>query len=126
MSKGFCAKCHFFPHGKNKRYCNICHAFYMRNWRILHKLTPEQNKLAKVRAHSRMLEERGNLRKSSCQFCGDHNSERHHPEPLNPYKVIYLCKGHHLAHHQGLIDISHLIPQDAIFKRINTIPAKTQ
>ncbi len=89
----------------------------MREWRKTHFQSSYQIARAKVRAHSRILELRGNLTKQPCQFCGDPKSERHHPEELNPFKVIYLCRGHHLLHHQNLINISHLVPHEAVFKK---------
>lgn len=80
-------------------------------------MTKDQYKKSKCRGHSRMMEVRGVITKLPCQFCGSHNSERHHPDHSKPFIVIYLCTDHHIAFHQGLINISHLIPQVPIFKR---------
>jgi hypothetical protein len=88
----------------------------MREWRKTHSMTVDQHKKSMCRHQSRMLEVRGVLKKLPCQFCGKDDSERHHPNHDKPFIVIYLCSDHHIAYHQGLIDISHLVPQTPIFK----------
>lgn len=109
--KTTCSVCNINPNASNKRMCKRCHATYMRHWRKTHPLSVESKKLASVRAYSRTLEKRGRFNKIPCQICNDVNSERHHPEPKNPHKIIYLCRSHHLLHHQGWLDISHLKEQ---------------
>lgn len=39
------------------------------------------------------------LLKAPCEKCGVKPSHKHHPDPLNPLKIIHLCPLHHKEAH---------------------------
>jgi hypothetical protein len=42
---------------------------------------------------------RGKLRQKPCRYCGESNTERHHPDYARPLYVIWLCRPCHLKLH---------------------------
>lgn len=45
----------------------------------------------------------GMLIRQPCEVCGDiENVEAHHDDYYQPYKVRWLCRGHHIEHHANL------------------------
>lgn len=116
MKKQICGKCNIRPNGPNYRRCNICHAEHMREWRKTHPLNEEQNIKQIARAQAKNYEFLGMIKKVPCQICGNPKVQRHHVDYSKPHEVIYLCRGHHLDHHQGFCDISHLKPQPIHYK----------
>jgi hypothetical protein len=41
----------------------------------------------------------GNLKRQSCECCGDPKAEAHHPDYSRPLKVKWLCRTHHKFEH---------------------------
>lgn len=64
-----------------------------RKWR-------ERNPLADW-AHNatRSAVRRGLIKRQPCEVCGEEKAEAHHPDYLDPLKVVWLCKPHHKAEH---------------------------
>ena len=94
--KSKCSKCGKRPHAKGRRYCNVCHAAYMRDWRKNNPLSEEHRIRDKSRSFSRMLYVRGILEKTDCKRCGSKkNLERHHHDYSKPREIVWLCKDCH-------------------------------
>jgi len=74
-----CCKCDNNLTSKRK-YCNSCHAAYMREWRKAHKPNDEQRIKAIVRSTTNMLVRRGKLKKLPCEICGNIKVEAHHDD----------------------------------------------
>lgn len=86
-----------------QRYCKGCHAEHMRNTRPKHsELNPEARKKANARAYLKTYIRRGKIKKQPCEICKDPNSEAHHEDYDKPLVVIWLCRKHHLEHHQNI------------------------
>jgi hypothetical protein len=79
--------------------CRLCHNAYMRMWRKVHRLNPEQRKKMNCRCYSNVYKRRGKLIPQPCLICGDPNAEKHHANYRRPLDVDWLCKKCHLAHH---------------------------
>lgn len=95
-----CSRCHGPNDRPGQRYCRACHAAYMRANRPMHRdLPPEQRKRANTRAYSRVLEQRGQLKRKPCRKCGANHAERHHPDYSNPRLVDWLCTPCHQMEH---------------------------
>lgn len=88
------------PHEReNQRYCNACHAKYMReNRRKHHELEPEARLKATARAYANVYLRRGKITKQPCR-CGSLTSEMHHADYSKPTEVIWLCRKCHLLLH---------------------------
>lgn len=83
-----------------QRYCNPCHATYMRSWRPKHsELTDEQRKRANARSYANVYLNRGKLEREPCEKCGDEKAQMHHDDYDLPLVVRWLCKLHHLEEH---------------------------
>lgn len=39
-----------------------------------------------------------------CLICGSLPTHKHHPEPNQPYYIVFLCPRHHKRIHNGLMD----------------------
>ncbi len=95
-----CSKCSEMTESPLKRYCNSCHAAYMREWRKTNRLSGLARAKATTRAHSRIYVMRGKLKPQPCQTCGTTaNLQRHHPDYSKPLEIQWLCKKHHLELH---------------------------
>lgn len=95
-----CSKCKNKNESITKRYCRLCSAEYLRNWRKTHPLTVEQKFKANVRSKTKMKIRRGKLIKLPCQICGDEKSEVHHLDYKNPDLIEWLCLKHHREWHK--------------------------
>jgi hypothetical protein len=42
---------------------------------------------------------RGRLVRGSCEECGAHEAQAHHPDYTKPFEVVWLCRVHHLSVH---------------------------
>lgn len=42
---------------------------------------------------------RGIIKKAPCEICGDEKSEAHHDDYMKPLEVRWLCRKHHVEHH---------------------------
>ena len=90
-----CGKEHF---RSKQRYCKDCHATYMRDWRKLHPLTPDQKVKDAARSYAGVYKRRGKLTPQTCEEC-DAPAEMHHDDYGKPLKVRWLCRTHHLDLH---------------------------
>ncbi len=104
MSQRFCSKCKDELNTK-ARYCRLCKAKYMREWRKTHKITEEQRLKGIVRSKTKMLIKRGKLIKLPCEVCNENNVEAHHDDYSNYRNVRWLCVKHHKQHH---IEMKHI------------------
>lgn len=100
VCKELCSKCkcNIFSKGK---YCNTCHAEYMRNWRMTHKLNDNQKRKDNTRSMTKYYIKTGKLYKGLCEICGSSNVEAHHDDYDKPLQVRWLCRKHHLEHHRN-------------------------
>ena len=74
-------------------------AAYMREWRKTHPLTPEQKVKDNCRSYANVYKRRGHLVPEACEVCGG-PAEMHHDDYSKPLQVRWMCREHHLAHHQ--------------------------
>lgn len=77
-----------------------------RYWRIRIRVIDTQKKLritrvAKIRCRqaTNLMIANGSIVKTSCEKCGDENSQTHHLDYEDPEKVIFLCQKHHREWH---------------------------
>ena len=71
----------------------------MREWRKSHPMTPEQRRKDNCRSYAGVYYRRGLLKKQPCEDCGSKDTQMHHDDYSKPLKVIWLCRGCHLARH---------------------------
>jgi hypothetical protein len=55
--------------------------------------------LAKIRSVAREAVKAGQIKKQSCEICGNEKSEMHHPNYDKPFYVKWLCRKHHKPLH---------------------------
>lgn len=82
-----------------QRKCKLCHASYMRNWRISHPLNEDQKKRASARSMARVYTIRGKIKPKPCEVCGELKTERHHDDYNKPLDIKYFCRKHHVEYH---------------------------
>lgn len=51
---------------------------------------------------------RGDMKKYSCEVCGKKKVEAHHDDYSKPLEVRWLCRKHHMDHHQILNEVSRI------------------
>lgn len=84
----------------SQRYCNTCHAEYMRiNRRKYIDLEPEAKSKATARSYANVYVKRGGLKPQTCEVCGE-KAEKHHDDYSKPLEVRWLCRKHHLGLHR--------------------------
>ena len=86
----------------DQRYCRTCHNQYMRENRSRHnQLNPEARLRANARSYAGVYLRRGKLESQPCKvlLCSE-KAEIHHPDYTRPLDVEWLCRKHHLEHHQ--------------------------
>lgn len=84
-----------------QRYCKACHAAHMRAHRPAQReMTPEQRRKANARSYAKVYLRRGKIHQQPCSTCGSPDSEMHHPDYSLPLQIVWLCREHHLSHHQ--------------------------
>ena len=91
---GACSKCGVL-HERDQRYCNLCHAAYMREWRKSHPLNDIQRLKNSARSYARVYKRRGVLVPELCESCGANEVEMHHEDYSQPLKVNWLCRPCH-------------------------------
>ena len=89
----------------NLRY----HREYMRVWRKSHPLNVEQKKRDSCRSYAGVYLRRGKIIRQPCQFCGNPNSEMHHPDYSKPLFIVWLCRACHLILHAGDRGVYHSV-----------------
>lgn len=96
-----CCKCKKNKKRAGQKYCNECHASYMRDNRPKHsELLPEQRLKANARSYLNTYLKRGKIKKKPCEICGDENVQAHHDDYTKPLEVRWLCNKHHKKYHQ--------------------------
>lgn len=101
MLKTTCSRCHINPRLPKSKYCNPCHASYMRRWRQTHPISAEERVKMNCRSYAHVYLKRGKLTKEPCVVCGDSNSQMHHDDYSKPLQVTWLCRKHHLDLHRS-------------------------
>lgn len=95
-----CSKCDG-PRGPSMRYCNACHAAYMREWRKAHPMNEVQRFKDRARAYANAYKRRGKIAACPCEKCGSARSQMHHENYNDPLDVIWLCRPCHLRLHKA-------------------------
>ncbi len=88
-----------------QRNCHSCHARYMKGWRKTHTLTVEQRKKDNCRSYAGIYKRRGLLIEQPCEVCQE-KAEMHHDNYDKPLDVRWLCREHHLEHH-NMLNVEH-------------------
>jgi hypothetical protein len=110
-----CTRCQERTRRNGGRYCKECHAAYQRGWRTFNPLTLGQRQRSNARAQAHIYLKRGKIERQPCKICGA-DAEMHHPDYAKPREVEWLCRDHHLKHHEGLCQlppIAHVATMDA-------------
>ncbi len=95
-----CARCGTSHTRASQRYCNDCHAAYMREWRKTHPLSDEAKRRDTARSYAGVYKRRGKqLQPQPCLCCGAADAEMHHPDHEKPLVVVWLCRPCHLSWH---------------------------
>jgi len=105
MNEEPCARCGIGPryryrNGQSFTYCLDCKRAAEREWRRTHPLSDEQKVRARTRAIARYLRAQGRLNPEPCLLCGAAETQMHHPDYNNPYRVEWLCMPCHIEHHR--------------------------
>jgi len=88
---------------EGQRYCLACHAAAQQRLRKRHELTPEQRLKGNCRAYAREYLRRGKLIPRPCEVAGcAAKPEMHHEDYSQPLQVRWMCRDHHLKHHEKL------------------------
>lgn len=101
--KKVCAKCGIQPRRPTHRYCNGCHAGYMRRWRKTHPLTAEQKMKDNARSYAGVYLSRGKIERKPCEVEGcTRKAQMHHDDYTKPLELRWRCRWHHLRlHYEG-------------------------
>jgi len=84
-----------------QRYCNVCHAAWMRkNRKRYADLTPFEAMKEKARYTARNARRDGKLIQESCK-CGCKKVEMHHPDYTKPLEIVWICRHCHLELHEN-------------------------
>jgi hypothetical protein len=85
-------------HAPGQRYCLVCKAEYMREWRKSHPISPEQRKRRQARSTASIATRRGKLKAPPlCELCGAvPPQERHHEDYDRPLDVRWFCRKCHV------------------------------
>jgi len=87
-----CSRCSLPRELELRRYCNACHAEYMREWRKTHPPTKEQANRHRVQHVAAMYAKRNGIQFEACADCGPApRLELHHPDYERPHDVVPLC-----------------------------------
>ena len=89
-----CSICKVNPCSVSHRYCNVCHAVRMREWRKKHPLNEEQRMKMNCRSYLQVYIKRGKVKKLPCRVCGEINSQAHHSDYSKPLEVEWYCRVH--------------------------------
>ena len=91
--------CKVNPPAYGQRYCLVCKAAYMREYRKTHPLTGDAKFRNEVRLAARAHKRAGRLIQQPCEACGNPDSQMHHPTYNDPLKVRWFCvRCHHALH----------------------------
>lgn len=81
-------------------YCRECKNARSRAWKKANPLTEEQRIKDRARSYAGVYLRRGLLERQPCEVCGG-EAEMHHDDYSKPLEVRWLCRDHHMAHHQA-------------------------
>lgn len=95
-----CSRCGKANHRQGQRYCQSCHAAYMRAWRKTTELTAEQRFKSNCRSYAHIYKKRGHIMQEGCVVCGSPSAEMHHADYNKPLNVVWMCRAHHLELHK--------------------------
>ncbi len=96
-----CSRCYGPRETESRRYCNACHATYMRDWRKTHPPTRVQVNRHRTRYVAWLYAKRNGIKFDTCADCGPAlKIEMHHPDYLVPHEIIPLCPGCHAKRHR--------------------------
>lgn len=95
-----CFSCGVESDRGTQRACRLCHAKYMREWRKINPLKPDQRLKMNARCYARVYQVRGKLIQQDCEDCGSKDSQKHHEDYSKPLDVIWLCRPCHLNRHR--------------------------
>lgn len=101
-----CSRCGA-EHNRKQRYCEACHAAYMREWRKTHKMNLGQRMRDNSRSYAGVFKRRGKIEQGPCILCGNPDSEMHHPDHEIPLNVVWLCRDCHLQWHAFWRNVSY-------------------
>jgi len=100
--KTTCSNCDNQLQTLSKRYCNPCHAEWMRaNRPTYSELNPEQKKKDCARSYLGVYIRRGKVTKQPCENCHNPKSEAHHEDYNKPLDVKWYCRPCHLEIHKS-------------------------
>ncbi|OFX03899.1 MAG: hypothetical protein A3E78_07400 [Alphaproteobacteria bacterium RIFCSPHIGHO2_12_FULL_63_12] len=97
---GPCSACGAERERLVEHYCRACHAAYMREWRKVNTLTPEQRRKDNARSTAQWGKRIGLLKPEPCASCSAPKAEMHHPDYDLPLDVVWLCRSCHLELHR--------------------------
>jgi len=90
----FCSRC-TKRRRKDQRYCDECHAAYMREYRPKHsELSEEQRQKSNARSHVYQALKADKITKEPCCVCGEESVQAYHEDYNKPLEVIWLCRKH--------------------------------
>jgi len=89
----YCSNCRTELRASNCRYCLICKAKYMREWRKDNPLAGDARLKHNCRTYLRMYIQRGKAQKLLCQICGA-PAKPYHADYTKPLEATWLCKVH--------------------------------
>lgn len=74
----------------------------MREWRKSHPLAGVAKTKDNCRSYSSQLVKRGKIVREGCIVAGcSARAEMHHEDYSNPWNVMWICREHHSALHNG-------------------------
>lgn len=82
-----------------QRWCNPCHAAYMRTWRTLNPPTTFQRIRDAARSYVSVYLKRGKIQRGQCSqldYTCKGRIEAHHEDYSKPLEVNWLCRSHHV------------------------------
>jgi hypothetical protein len=93
-----CSRCHIREtRSTQQRYCKVCHAEKIREFRLLHPMTDEQRRRSNCRSYLHVYLKRGKIQKGPCAHCGtNEHIEGHHEDYSKPLEVMWLCRPCHI------------------------------
>lgn len=89
----YCSSCRENLRASNCRYCLICKALYMKEWRKTHPPSKLERLKNNALAYLRMYIKRGKAQKLQCRVCGAPATPTH-KDYAKPLEVTWLCKLH--------------------------------
>ena len=84
-----------------QRYCNPCHATWMRkNRKPARQFTEFESLKHRARMKANYARRNGKLIPEPCK-CGSDHVEMHHPDYTKPLEIVWICRNCHLELHEN-------------------------